>query len=68
MASQFRQIKALDESYNNILCQIWSLSHVSHTAIVHLVAELESVYNKLYYRYLKFACKTLVLNNDSMLV
>ena len=39
-----RQIKALEVSYNNILWCIWSLPCVSHTAIVDLVAELESVY------------------------
>ena len=55
-------------SLTTIFCVKFGHSLVSHTAIVHLVAELESVYNKLYYRYLKFACKTLVLNNDSMLV
>ena len=30
----------------------WSLPHVSLTAIVHLVAELESVYDLLYHRFL----------------
>ena len=40
-----RQIEAFEVSYNNI----WSLPRVSHTAIVHLVAELESVYNLLYH-------------------
>ena len=39
---------------------------VSHTAIVHLVAELESVYNLLHHRFLKFACKA--LSHDSVLV
>ena len=42
--SQFGQIKALEVSYNNILQCIWSLPHVSHTAFVHLVAELESAF------------------------
>ena len=58
MASQFRQIQALEVPYDNILCQICSLPCESHTAIVHLVAELESVYNLLYHRYLKFAYDT----------
>ena len=49
-----RQIKALEVSYNNILCRIWSLPCVSHTAVGHLVAELDSVYNLLYHRFLKF--------------
>ena len=39
-----RQIKALEVSYNNTFHRIWSLPRVSHTAVVHLVAELESVY------------------------
>ena len=42
-----RQIKALEVSYNNMLRWIWSLPSVSHTAIAHLVAELESAYNCL---------------------
>ena len=61
-----RQIKALEVSYNNILHQIWSLPLVSHTAFVHLVAELKSVYNLLYHRLLKLVCKA--LNHDSVLV
>ena len=44
------QIKALEVSYNNILHRIWSLPCVSHTAFVHFVAELKSVYNLLYHR------------------
>ena len=55
------QIKALEVSYNNILLRIWSLPHVSNTAIVHLV---ESVYNLLYHRFLKFAYRA--LNHDSV--
>ena len=60
------QIKALEVSYNNILHRIWSLPRVSHTAFVHLVAELRCVYNLLYHRLLKLVCKA--LNHDSILV
>ena len=39
------QLRALDVSFNNILCKIWSLPRHSHTGIVHSVARLESIYN-----------------------
>ena len=46
-------VRALEVSYNNILRRIWSLPRTAHTAVVHSVAELKSVFNLLYCRFFK---------------
>ena len=44
-------VRALEVSYNNNLRRIWSLPRTAHTAVVHSVAELKSVFNLLYCRF-----------------
>ena len=59
-------VQALEVSYNNILCRIWSLPRTAHTAVIHSVAELKSVFNLLYCRFLKLV--SIALNHNSLLV
>ena len=59
-------VRALEVSYNNILRRIWSLPRTAHTAVVHSAAELKSVFNLLYCRFLKLV--SIVFNHNSLLV
>ena len=56
-------VRALEVSYNNILRRIWSLPRTAHTAVIHSVAELKSVFNLLYCKFLKLV--SIALNHDS---
>ena len=41
------QLKSLEIAFNNILRRIWKLPRNSHTGILHKVAHLDSIYNRL---------------------
>lgn len=41
------QLKSLEIAFNNILRRIWKLPRNSHASILHKVAQLDSMYNRL---------------------
>ena len=43
-------LQNIEVAFNKILCRIWSLSPRSHSRIVHLVANLHSLFNVIYRR------------------
>ena len=44
-SSSSSELRSLEVTVNNILWKIWSLSRYCHTAILHLVACMHSLYN-----------------------
>ena len=49
------EIRSLETAYNNLIKKIWNLSRRCHTAILHRVASVCSIYNMIITR-----CKMLV--------
>ena len=41
------QLKSLEVAFNNILRRIWRLPRNTHTRILHKVAHLDSIYNRV---------------------
>ncbi len=54
-----RELRSLELSFNNLLRRLWRLPRSCHTTVVHLVANLRSLYNVLVDRFLCFARSTL---------
>jgi hypothetical protein len=52
------QIKSLEVAFNNILRRIWKLPRNCHTRILHKVAHLVSVFNRLISLSDSFSSKT----------
>ena len=52
-------INRLEVALNKILRKIWHLPPRSHSSIVHIVAQVNTVKNLLYYRFLTFLKNTL---------
>ena len=52
-------IKRLEVALKKILRKIWHLPPRSHSSIVHIVAQVNTVKNLLYYRFLTFLKNTL---------
>lgn len=46
----------IEIAFNKVLCRIWCLPYRSHTGIVHLVANLDSLYNLVYRRSNSLLC------------
>ena len=47
MLATCNQLKSLEVAFNNILRRIWKLPRNSHTSILHKVAQLDSIYNRV---------------------
>jgi len=51
-----RGIRTIEVAFNNILRRIWKLPALTHTAILHCVAGLQSMYNTIYRRTMSLIC------------
>ena len=58
-----RQLTSLEVAFNNILRQIWRLPRNCHTRILHKIAHLDSVFNRLIRLSDRFSRKTCESNS-----
>ena len=47
-------IRLIEVALNKVLRKVWNLSNMSHTGIVHSVAQIPTISNILYYRFCSF--------------
>ena len=62
----FPALRSLEVTFNNILRKLWSLSRRCHTAILHMVAGLSSLFNAVERRSLKLT-QTAINSGSSLL-
>ncbi len=60
------ELNSLNVSFNNVIRRIWNLPRDSHTAIVHSVGSVVSIYNNVYSRFSRLC--TSAISNPSCLI
>ena len=58
-----KQLKSLEIAFNNILRKIWKLPRQCHTRILHLTANVQSLFNKIISMFSSFLSRALLLDS-----